>query len=266
MEQKNAFFSFTSAHFNAENRMRAQMEYGKLHFHTPFDSYLLCFAYSFAATFFPRSFALFSLTHNLCRVKYVWKKRYSFLFFKLYCTKNVNSENATTSNDQHTDTQEVYPASYEKCDVTYYYLYLKYTTEPIFGNGISRMIRSVAVVGIDCNLPLLVQQFFFSSTLLLLVPCCLCVYIVRWWIINANYRFSVVMLMTDQQWMRHAAEIQSIPYKLILSLPSHTNETLFVCVSAYSARHIARIICVYFVNTFQMSGLINISSTENIII
>lgn len=55
--------------------------------------------------FFPRSFALFSLTHNLCRVKYVWKKRYSFLFFKLYCTKNVNSENATTSNDQHTDTQ-----------------------------------------------------------------------------------------------------------------------------------------------------------------
>lgn len=142
----------------------------------------------------------------------------------------------------------MYPASHEKCDVTYYYLYLKYTTEPIFGNGISRMIRSVAVVGIDCNLPLLVQQLFFSSsTLLLLVPCCLCVYIVRWWIINANYRFSVVMLMTDQQWMRHAAEIQSIPYKLILSLPSHTNETLFVCLClcVQCTAHRAYYLCLF---------------------
>lgn len=30
-------------------------------------------------------------------LKYVWKKRYSFLFFGFYCTKNVNSQNATTS-------------------------------------------------------------------------------------------------------------------------------------------------------------------------
>lgn len=48
--------------------------------------------------FFFRHLSLLRVKFNLFRVKYVWKNRYSFPFFEFYCTKNVNSQNATTSN------------------------------------------------------------------------------------------------------------------------------------------------------------------------
>lgn len=175
----------------------------KLHFHTVWQlSLVLCTRSLASVLFFTHLSPFFPYTHNLCRVKYVWKKRYSFLFFKFYCTKNVDSENAMTSNVKHIqDTYKSAPApcvpNNKKCDVTYYYLYLKYTTETIFSNGIFWMIKRdytkqthCYCCCFDCNLPLLVQSFFFYQ------HCCFdCVYIVRWWIINVNYRFSVVMLM-----------------------------------------------------------------------
>lgn len=152
-----------------------------------------------------------SNTHNLCRVKYVWKKRYSFLFFKLYCTKNVNSENATTSNDKHIHTRAVPCTLYhcKKCDVTYYYIYLYWNTLPKRFSVMEFSRWSNALhycVENDCNLPFACSKKFVNivasvvrSFVRLFIFIIVRVYIVRWWIINVNYRFSVVMLMTDQQ-------------------------------------------------------------------
>lgn len=153
-------------------------------------------------------------------------------------------------------------------------------------SGTPYTTNSSAVVGIDCNLPLLVQNFFHQHC------CCvfrICVYIVRWWIINANYRFSVVMLMTDQQqyytlthlhtqWMCamrykfNQFHISWLSLSTIRTFHSSISSSAHVltpikclCLCRTVCNSVHHVLSVYFVNTFQMSGLINISSTENII-
>lgn len=64
-----------------------------------------------------RHLSVLRIKFNLFRLKYVWKKRYSFLFFKFYCTKNVNSQNATTSkNKKNHGSEHTGREHYQRCN------------------------------------------------------------------------------------------------------------------------------------------------------